>query len=55
MSGSSSWPRAGLLRHTLHLVPSDGATLEGEDVRVAFDKEVIDMLTVNRWVLIARH
>jgi sporulation protein YlmC with PRC-barrel domain len=33
---------SGVLGHTLHLVPSEGATLEGEDVRVAFDKATID-------------
>jgi sporulation protein YlmC with PRC-barrel domain len=33
---------SGFLGHTLHLVPSEGATLDGEDVRVAFDKATID-------------
>jgi sporulation protein YlmC with PRC-barrel domain len=33
---------SGFLGRTLHLVPSEGATLEGEDVRVAFEKPAID-------------
>jgi hypothetical protein len=33
---------SGFLAHTLHLVPAEGATLEGEDLRVAYDKSDID-------------
>jgi sporulation protein YlmC with PRC-barrel domain len=33
---------SGFLGHRLHLVPADGATMQGEDVRVAYDKATID-------------
>jgi sporulation protein YlmC with PRC-barrel domain len=33
---------SGFLGHTLHMVPADGATLDGEDVRVAYEKSVIE-------------
>lgn len=33
---------SGRLGRTLHLVPADGATLEGEDVRVDYDQAAID-------------
>jgi sporulation protein YlmC with PRC-barrel domain len=32
----------GVLGHRLHLVPAAGATMDGEDVRVAYDKATID-------------
>ncbi len=33
---------SGFLGHSLHLVPAEGAALQGEDVRVAFDKATIE-------------
>lgn len=33
---------SGFLGHTLHMVPADGATFEGEAVRVAYEHAQID-------------